>query len=138
MDYTQIIQWVVWGIVLLYATITTVINVVNKIRNRKAAGEKIDIDTVFKDIVDEALNAIEQSEKAYQLICKDGAKAGVLKQSNVLTQIERLCRNKGIAFDLDFWESFVDKTVEVMNVNKLAQSSQLDKVSNVQFYGGEK
>lgn len=137
MEYTQIIQWVVWGIVLLYSVITTVIAIVNKIRKRKTAGEPIDMKTIYSDISSSIIESIKESEELFNSIAREGSKTGALKFNNVITVAERICNNKGIAFDFNYWSAFVEEVVSVMNVNK-TQSSQLDKVANVQFFGGEK
>lgn len=137
MNYTQIIQWVVWGIVLIYSMITTVITIVNKIRKRKAAGEKIDIASIYYDLSLSIIESIKENEEVFNSITRGETKAGTLKFNNVVALAERICNSRGVKFNLDYWTSFINSVVSIMNTTK-TMSSQLDKVANVQFFGGEK
>lgn len=119
MDYSNIIEWVVMGVILLVALAITVFNAIKSIKARKTAGETINFDVIFAEITNAALGFISDAEKAYEQIKGNSdIKTGILKKDNVLSKIREICEDKGMTYDKNYWSEFIDIAVNLINVKK--------------------
>lgn len=116
MEASEIIKLVIACIILVYALIITVVSVRQKLKAKAAAGEEVNIDTVFTEIANSAINFISSAEIAYQALTgATGVKTGEFKLESVLNKIRDICSEKGVVFDKEYWTTFINNTVATMN-----------------------
>lgn len=113
MEKVQAIMYIVFASVGVLAYIVTT---VLAIKRKRAKGEEVDIDTVFKDIAEQAIGFINTAEIAYKAIIGNStAKAGELKLEKVLGNIRDLCMEKKVSFDKKYWTDYVKQAVNLIN-----------------------
>lgn len=109
-----------------------VITTVLAIKRKRAAGETVDLNSVYDELMGKCVTLIECAEKAYkELSDKSGIKAGAFKLEYVLNRVRAACDELKVNFDSTYWTERINKLVELMNTQKnKVQSTELKAISN--------
>ena len=110
---------------IVTVAVPTVVVLVRKVKNLKAANNDAERAAIVSDILSEAKNLVVAAEELYKdtnaILKAQGKSCGALKKDKVMTDIQQLCLSKGINFDKDFWSAEVEKIVAVTKKVNAAQ-----------------
>lgn len=104
---------------ILTTLIPFIIIFIKKIKALKAAKNEAEKASIINELLGEAQKLVinaEEMYKSYDALVKQGGlgeSSGKLKKDKVMTNLQTLCLQKGIAFDVDFWSEQVEKLVKV-------------------------
>ncbi len=83
------------------------------IKRKKASGEPVDVESTLADIAANVLRLLQEAELE---ITNPGSGAAKLKK--VLSATKSMCKQASVIFDKDYWTSYVNDAVELININK--------------------
>lgn len=98
--------------------IAYVITTALAIKRKKAAGETVDIKTVYDELMGHCVEFIENAEKTFKEFSSSGSKTGILKLDWVLNRMREQCEFVNATFDRNYWTEHITHLVELMNYNK--------------------
>lgn len=129
MDVKEIITIVSAGALAILYIVLAVIAIFKKVKS----GEKInaeDITNAMAEIAKDVMPLVGAAEIAFKSVA--GMKTGTLKLKDVLNDIKDKCVEKGITFDKSYWTDFIQKAVELININRDQSSETTTETAVVQ------
>lgn len=111
MEKAQMIAYIVFASVGVLAYIITTILA---IKRKRAKGEEVNIDELLAGVAEQVMDLIKGAEKAFAPL----EKGGTLKLKDVLNDTRELCEKAGLTFDKNYWTDFIQKAVELINIDR--------------------
>lgn len=116
MEKAQAIMYIVFVCVSVLAYIITT---VLAIKRKKAKGDAVDVDEVLASVSEQVMGLVKGAERAFSSVPKGGA----LKLKDVLNDTRELCEQAGVSFDKEYWTDFIEKAVELINIDRPEEKS---------------
>ena len=109
---------------LVTTLIPTIIALVKKWKKASSATTDADKLAIINEMIVDAQKFVVEAEEMYSNVSElmkqqTGATCGALKKDGVMSKLQRVATEKGIAFDAEFWSNVVDNIVAMTKkVNK--------------------
>lgn len=96
--------------------IAYIVTTILAIKRKKAAGEDVNVIEALASVAKNVLGLVQSVEI--------GAlpKTGDKKLEIVLNATKQFCQSAQIDYDEDYWTKYINKAVELININRKAQS----------------
>lgn len=101
---------------LVVTLIPSVILMVKKWKEAKAAKTDAEKQAIYNEMLSEANKLIASAEDKYKELdalikSQGGAGSGKDKKDDVMTKLQLYCNEKGLSFDADYWSAKIDEIV---------------------------
>lgn len=135
MDAETIVKILTAVATFLVATlIPSIIAMVKKWKQAKAATTEAEKEAIRNDMTDIAISLIAAAEKKYKELdtlikSQGGVGCGADKKDDVMTKLQLSCNEKGIAFDAEYWSAKIDEIVAMtkqVNAKEAAKETPVE------------
>lgn len=120
MEKVQAIMYIVFASVGVLAYIVTTILA---IKRKKAKGENVNADEALATIASNVIELVKTAEHSFETMNKGGYQ----KLKDVLNDTKDLCANAGIVFDKGYWTEFINKAVDLINIDRKPAETSTEK-----------
>ena len=103
---------------LVVTLIPSIILLVKKWKEAKAAKTDAEKQAIYNEMLDEANKLIAAAEETYKQVdaiikSQGGTGSGVVKKDSVMTKLQAYATEKGLTFDADYWSAKIDEIVDL-------------------------